>query len=270
MQEIKRVQLSKLKSFKNQPFKVETNTEFFALMQSIERDGILVPLLARTSIDGNEYELISGHRRKAACEWVGITEVPVIICEMNDNEATIAMVNSNIQRENIRLSEKAFAYKMRLVAMMRQGKRRDIISSQVGKSNKQYACYIRLTKLIPNILNIVDEEKIDFNVAVVLSYLKEEEQYELHAVMDLEQCTPSLSQAGRMKRMSQLDKLDMEMIYEILGEEKTNHNIQIKMIVESLESYFPSNFTEKQKVELIKILVSEWHSKQVDRKTKEK
>jgi ParB-like partition proteins len=132
MLEIEQIGLNELKGFKNHPFKVETNRELFELMQSIERDGILVPLLARPSPDGNGYELISGHRRKAACEWAGITEVPVIICDMDDNQATIAMVNSNLQREHVRPSEKAFAFKMRLDAMKRQGERSDLTSSQLG------------------------------------------------------------------------------------------------------------------------------------------
>lgn len=315
--EIEIIQLNQLKGFKNHPFKVEINTELFELMQSIERDGILVPLLARPSPDGNGFELISGHRRKAACEWAGITEVPVIICDMDDNQAIIAMVDSNLQREHIKPSEKAFAFKMRLEAMKKQGIRTDLTSCQVGKklnednptviisevegnigedvfweishvessssekidSNKELAMqygesqrqinrYIRLTNLIPQILDMVDEEKIAFTVAVELSYLKEEEQYELHSAMDLEQCTPSLSQANRIKRMSQSGTLDMDMIYDILEEEKPNQKLQIKIKAESLEPYFPSSFTEREKVELIEKLVKEWHSKHI--KTKEK
>lgn len=316
MHEIAIVQLNQLKGFKNHPFKVEINTELFELMQSIERDGILVPLLVRPSPDGNGYEIISGHRRKAACEWAGIAEVPVIICDMDDNQAIIAMVNSNLHREHIKPSEKAFALKMRLDAMKKQGERtdltfsqlekkldvtnptlqlsevrcgidddgvwrisnissetenkyaNDILAKQVGESRAQISRYIRLTNLIPQILAMVDEEKIAFTVAVELSYLKEEEQYELYAAMDLEQCTPSLSQANRIKRMSQSDKLDMDMIYDILGEEKPNQKMQIKIKADSLEPYFPSHFTERQKAELIEALVKEWHSKYI--KTKEK
>ena len=317
MLEIEQIGLNELKGFKNHPFKVETNQELFELMQSIEQDGILVPLLARPSPDGNGYEIISGHRRKAACEWAGITEVPVIICNMDDNQATIAMVNSNLQREHVKPSEKAFAYKMRLDAMNRQGARTDLTSGQLvqkledenptlvlaqvecgigddgywgvnnvqgseridsnkelamqfGESERQIRRYIRLTNLIPKILDTVDEEKIAFTVAVELSYLKEEEQYELHAAMELEQCTPSLSQANRMKRMSQTDKLDMDAIYEVLGEEKPNQKLQIKIRAEALEPYFPNNFTEKQKVELIESLVREWHSKHMVKKEKQR
>ena len=317
-QEIKKMQLNQLKGFKDHPFKVEINTELFELMQSIESDGILVPLLARPSPDGKGYELISGHRRKAACEWAGINEVPVIICNLDDNQATIAMVNSNLHREHIKPSEKAFAYKMRLEAMKRQGERSDLtlsqlgtksetggptvevsklklaydlhgvygiqnqsenakeanirsdnlLAKQVGESRNQIARYIRLTNLIPKLLDMVDEGKIAFTVAVELSYLKEEEQYELHAVMDLEQCTPSLSQANRLKRMSQSDKLNMDAIYEILDEEKPNQKLQIKIKAETLEPYFPCDFTERQKVELIEDLVKEWHSRQAEKRAR--
>ncbi|HQM96068.1 MAG TPA: ParB/RepB/Spo0J family partition protein [Clostridia bacterium] len=232
--EIKNLRLNQLVNFKDHPFKVETNTELFELMQSIEKDGILVPLLARPNPNGEGYELISGHRSKAACEWAGVTEVPVIVRDLDNCQAVIAMVDSNLQRENIKPSEKAFAYRMKLEALKQQGKRSDLTSDQVGpmlenptvevtrlkalydeegnwligteddkkgfRSNEQLAKqvgesvnqikrYIRLTYLIPKILDMVDEGKIAFTIAVELSYLKEEEQYELHAVMDLEQCT---------------------------------------------------------------------------------
>lgn len=222
-------------------------------------------------------------------------------------QAVIAMVDSNLQRENIKPSEKAFAYRMKLEAMKQQGKRTDLTSDQVGpmlenptlevtklkalydddgnwligidkdkkgfRSNEQLAKqigesvnqikrYIRLTYLIPKILDMVDEGKIAFTIAVELSYLKEEEQYELHAVMDLEQCTPSLSQANRLKRMSQKGELDMDEMYNILGEEKPNQREQIKIQSEKLNKYFPADFTEHQKVELIENLVKDWHAAQ--------
>lgn len=305
--EIKNLRLNQLVNFKDHPFKVETNTELFELMQSIEKDGVLVPLLARPNPNGEGYELISGHRRKAACEWAGVTEVPVIIRDLDNCQAVIAMVDSNLQRENIKPSEKAFAYRMKLEAMKQQGKRTDLTSDQVGpmlenptlevtklkalydddgnwligidkdkkgfRSNEQLAKqigesvnqikrYIRLTYLIPKILDMVDEGKIAFTIAVELSYLKEEEQYELHAVMDLEQCTPSLSQANRLKRMSQKGELDMDEMYNILGEEKPNQREQIKIQSEKLNKYFPADFTEHQKVELIENLVKDWHAAQ--------
>lgn len=305
--EIKNLRLNQLVNFKDHPFKVETNTELFELMQSIEKDGVLVPLLARPNPNGEGYELISGHRRKAACEWAGVTEVPVIVRDLDNCQAVIAMVDSNLQRENIKPSEKAFAYRMKLEAMKQQGKRTDLTSDQVGpmlenptlevaklkalydddgnwligidedkkgfRSNEQLAKqigesvnqikrYIRLTYLIPKILDMVDEGKIAFTIAVELSYLKEEEQYELHAVMDLEQCTPSLSQANRLKRMSQKGELDMDEMYNILGEEKPNQREQIKIQSEKLNKYFPADFTEHQKVELIEKLVKDWHAAQ--------
>lgn len=306
--EIKNLRLNQLVNFKDHPFKVETNTELFELMQSIEKDGVLVPLLARPNPNGEGYELISGHRRKAACEWAGVTEVPVIVRDLDNCQAVIAMVDSNLQRENIKPSEKAFAYRMKLEAMNRQGKRVDLTSCQlgtklednptlevhkiipivdedgvwgidnfeknsekrtdaelarqVGESQRQIHRYIRLTYLIPKILDMVDEGKVAFTIAVELSYLKEEEQYELHAVMDLEQCTPSLSQANRMKRMSQKGELDMDEMYNILGEEKPNQREQIKIQSEKLNKYFPADFTEHQKVELIEKLVKDWHAAQ--------
>ena len=280
MDEIKLLNLNQLHDFANHPFKVEENTELCELMRSIETEGVLVPLLARPNPNGEGYELISGHRRKAACAWAGVTDVPVVVRDLDDNQAVITMVDSNLQREHIKPSEKAYAYKMKLEAMNRQGQRTDITSAQVepksgllersnellakqvGESVAQIKRYVRLTNLIPKILDMVDDGKIAFNIAVELSYLKEEEQYELHAVMDLEQCTPSLSQANRMKRMSQSGELDMDMMYEVLGEEKPNQREQIKINADSLSKYFPPDFTPKQKVELIEQLVKDWHEQQ--------
>lgn len=280
MDEIKLLNLNQLHDFANHPFKVEENTELCELMRSIETEGVLVPLLARPNPNGEGYELISGHRRKAACAWAGVTDVPVVVRDLDDNQAVITMVDSNLQREHIKPSEKAYAYKMKLEAMNRQGQRTDITSAQVepksgllersnellakqvGESVAQIKRYVRLTNLIPKILDMVDDGKIAFTIAVELSYLKEEEQYELHAVMDLEQCTPSLSQANRMKRMSQSGELDMDMMYEVLGEEMPNQREQIKINADSLSKYFPPDFTPKQKVELIEQLVKDWHEQQ--------
>lgn len=298
--------LDQLADFKNHPFKVEMNTELFELMQSIEKEGVLVPLLARPNPAGEGYELIAGHRRKAASKWAGVDKVPVMVAELDDNQAVIAMVDSNLQREHIKPSEKAFAYRMRLEAMKQQGKRTDltlsqvgtksgenptvsvakvitgydesgewklkndvakmrtdeILAKQVGESRNQIARYIRLTYLIPKILDMVDEGKIAFTVAVELSYLNEE-QYELHAVMDMEQCTPSLSQANRLKRMSQSGELDMDAIYLVLEEEKPNQREQIRIRSDRLNPYFPESYTDRQKIELIETLVKEWHQEQV-------
>ena len=307
------IPLNQLKDFKNHPFKVELNTELFELMQSIEKEGMIVPILARPNPKGEGFEIISGHRRKAACEWAGIADVPVVIRNLDNEQAVIAMVDSNLQRENIKPSEKAFAYKMKLEAMKHQGKRMDlssdqvgpelenstvtvtkleagydeqglwsvysdqenfkkgersneILSKQVGESVNQIKRYIRLTYLIPKILDKVDEEKIAFTVAVELSYLNEEEQYELNAVMELEQCTPSLSQANRLKRMSQAGNLDMDAMYDVLGEEKPNQKVQIKIQAERLDQYFPSNYTDRQKVDLIEKLVKSWHDQRIQKR----
>ena len=281
MDEIKELMISELHDFKNHPFKVEQNMELFELTQSIEQEGVIVPLLARPNPYGDGYEIIAGHRRKIASLWAGRDTVPVVVRNLDDNQAVIAMVDSNLQRENIRLSEKAYAYKMKLEAMNRQGQRtestsvqvepkwsvdgirsNELLAKQIGESVAQIKRYIRLTCLIPKILDMVDEGRIAFTIAVELSYLKEEEQYELHAVMALEQCTPSLSQANRLKRMSQSGQLEMDMMYEILGEEKANQREQIKIKADSLEQYFPSDYTPKQKVELIEKLVKEWHEEQ--------
>jgi ParB family transcriptional regulator, chromosome partitioning protein len=281
MDEIKELMISELHDFKNHPFKVEQNMELFELTRSIEQEGVIVPLLARPNPYGDGYEIIAGHRRKIASLWAGRDTVPVVVRNLDDNQAVIAMVDSNLQRENIRLSEKAYAYKMKLEAMNRQGQRtestsvqvepkwsvdgirsNELLAKQIGESVAQIKRYIRLTCLIPKILDMVDEGRIAFTIAVELSYLKEEEQYELHAVMALEQCTPSLSQANRLKRMSQSGQLEMDMMYEILGEEKANQREQIKIKADSLEQYFPSDYTPKQKVELIEKLVKEWHEEQ--------
>ena len=315
------VKISELHEFKEHPFRVEHDMQLFELSRSIEEKGVLVPLIVRTNPDGEGYEIIAGHRRKAACEWAGVDTVPVMVMQMDDAEATIAMIDSNLQREHIRPSEKAFAYKMKLEAMKQQGKRNDLfreeatlspvgtklenptlelnqlvcsyddlgkwqlgsqqlekeqpkvrtdemLARQIGESRNQIARYIRLTNLIPKILDMVDEEKLAFRSAVELSYLSEEEQYELHAVIELEQVIPSLSQANRMKRMSQSGKLDMDMIYEILGEEKPNQREKLKIYSDTLEGYFPSDFTPKQKVELIQTLVKEWHLNQTQQQSK--
>lgn len=306
---LENVKIADLHDFKKHPFHVVEDSALLELTKSIEDKGVLVPLIVRANPYGDGYEIIAGHRRKAACKWAGVSEVPAMIVELDDNEAVIAMVDSNLQRENIKPSEKAFAYKMKLEAMKQQGRRTDLTSCQVGKklvenptlslakvecgydesgrwqvmneevvqtpidSNKQLAMqlgesqrqiarYIRLTNLIPKILDMVDEGKIAFTVAVELSYLKEEEQYELHVIMDLEQCTPSLSQACRLKVMSQHGTLDMDEICMVLEEEKPNQREQIKLRADSLAKYFPDGYTPKQKTDLIEQLLKEWYEKQ--------
>ena len=328
--DIRMIPLSELHDFNGHPFKVENDMALFELMQSIENEGVIVPALARPKADGG-YELIAGHRRKAACKWAGLDSMPVVIRDLDDNQAVIAMVDSNLQREHLKPSEKAFAYKMKLEAMKRQGARTDLTSSQVWKKStssqvvtetsdqdgpelynpttKAYALqsnydvdgnwcitqgdmisssvrsdellakqvgenrmtiqrYIRLTNLIPKVLDMVDDGKIAFTIAVELSYLTEEQQYELYEVMDMEQCTPSLSQANRIKRMSQSGDLDMDVMFLILEQEKPNQREQIKLRADAVEKYFPEGYTPKQKTALIEQLLKEWHEKQQLDKTK--
>ena len=295
--------ISELHDFKGHPFKVERNPELFELRQSIEKEGILIPLLIRKNPNGDGYEIIAGHRRKEAAIWAGITELPVIIRELDDDQATIAMVDSNLQREKILPSEKAFAYKMKLEAMKQQGRKNDLTSGQVepklenetleiypleseidengrviikqksgkkgirsnellarqvGESVNQIKRYIRLTHLIPKILDMVDEEKLALTSAVEISFLTEEEQYELHAVMEIEQSIPNLSQANRLKRMSQQNLLDMDSIYEIMEEVKPNQREQVKIPLDRVGKYFPADYTPLQQIELIEKLLREW------------
>ena len=295
--------ISELHDFKGHPFKVERNPELFELRQSIEKEGILIPLLIRKNPNGDGYEIIAGHRRKEAAIWAGITELPVIIRELDDDQATIAMVDSNLQREKILPSEKAFAYKMKLEAMKQQGRRNDLTSGQVepklenetleiypleseidengrviikqksgkkgirsnellarqvGESLNQIKRYIRLTHLIPKILDMVDQEKLALTSAVEISFLTEEEQYELHAVMEIEQSIPNLSQANRLKRMSQQNRLDMDSIYEIMEEVKPNQREQVKIPLDRVGKYFPADYTPLQQIELIEKLLRGW------------
>lgn len=311
--DIRMVPIADLHDFEGHPFKVENDMALFELMQSIEKEGVIVPALARPRAEGG-YELIAGHRRKAASKWAGLDVMPVVIRELDDNQAVIAMVDSNLQREHLKPSEKAFAYKMKLDAMKRQGARTDLTSSQLGKklenptmatyslksgydengnwnvlqgdlsessinanetlakqvgeSRMTIQRYIRLTNLIPKLLDMVDDGKIAFTIAVELSYLTEEQQYELYEVMDMEQCTPSLSQANRIKRMSQSGDLDMDVMFLILEQEKPNQREQIKLRADAVEKYFPEGYTPKQKTELIEKLLKEWHEKQQLDKTK--
>ena len=273
------VKVSELHDFKDHPFKVEQNQELFELRQSMEKEGVLVPLLIRHNTDGDGYEIIAGHRRKAAAIWAGMEEVPAIIRDLDDDQSIIAMVDSNLQREKILPSEKAFAYKMRLEAMKHQGRVDDMTSDPLGpkymennRSNEQLARmvgesvtqikrYIRLTKLIPKILDMVDRELLAIRSAVEISFLTEAEQYELHAVMELEQCVPNISQANRLKRMSQQKCLDMDMIYEILEEIKPNQREQIKIPLEWIGKYFPADYTPAQQADLIEKLLKGWAQK---------
>ncbi len=228
------IPLSELYPFKDHPFKVIDNEAMFDTAESIKQYGVLVPAIARPREDGG-YELVSGHRRKRACELAGLETMPVIIRNLDDDAATIIMVDSNLQRENILPSERAFAFKLKLEAIKRQGSRTDLTSSQVGtklnradeivaeqagSSRNQVQRYIRLTELIPDLLSMVDEKKIAFNPAVELSYLKSEEQLLLIDAMDTEQATPSLSQAQRLKKFSAEGNCTLEAMCAIMSEDK--------------------------------------------------
>ena len=268
------IPLDELHPFKDHPFKVLDDDRMADTARSIQERGVLVPAIARPRAEGG-YELISGHRRKRACELAGLDTMPVIVREMDDNAAVLVMVDSNIQRENILPSERAFAYKMKLEALKRQGSRtdltcvqvghklkaRDILAQEAGESSGQIQRYIRLTHLIPKLLNMVDERKIAFNPAVELSYLKQEEQSQLLDAMESEQATPSLSQAQRLKRFSQEDKLSPAVMSAILSEEKKVDQEQVSFSAEALRKYFPKSYTLQQMETVIFRLLDTWQRK---------
>ena len=265
------VEIANLIAFEGHPFKVERDLELYNLRESIEREGILNPLIVRKG-KKNKFEIVSGHRRKEAAEWAGLTKVPVIIKELDDYQATIFMVDSNLQREKVLPSEKAYAYKMRLDAMKHQGKSisasdpmgpkinrsNEYLAKLVGESTSQIKRYIRVTNLILKILNMVDQGMIAVRTGAELSYLTEEEQYELYAVMDLEQCVANVSQANRLKRMSQQNTLTIDSIYEILCEEKPNQREQLKIPMDRVGKYFPKEYSVTQQLDLIEILLKKW------------
>lgn len=245
---IQQLSPDKLVPFQNHPYQVREDAALSELMESIRTHGLLSPLLARPKGDG--YELVSGHRRRLAAQKLGLKTVPVLVREMTDDEAVILMVDSNLQRENLLPSEKAFAYKMKLEAMKRQGRRTDLTSDQVGPklaireigkdyhdSQTQVKRYIRLTNLVPPLLQMVDDGRIAFSPAVELSYLTKEEQAELWDLIGQEDATPSLSQAIRMKQLSREAKLTPEVLYAILTEEKPNQKEQVRIKTESLRKY---------------------------------
>lgn len=255
LERVKNIPLDELHPFKNHPFKLLNNEEMKRMIESIRKVGTITPALARPLPDGG-YELISGHRRLAACQMLGIETMPVIVREMSDDEAVIAMVDANLQRETILPSEKAFAYKMKLEAIKHQG----VTSRQVGEkllsvtqvskdsddSERQIQRYIRLTYLIPELLSMVDDNKIAFNPAVEISYLDREEQLTLLDAINMNDCTPSHAQSIRLKKMSQDGLLTADAIYAILSEEKPNQREQIKLPRDELRKYFPQNYSDEQ------------------------
>lgn len=262
------IEIERLRTFKNHPFKVTDDKEMYLLKESIEKYGVLNPLIVRPVLDG-VYEIISGHRRKYAAEQLGYRKVPVIIRVMNDEEAIIKMVDSNLQRERISYSEKAFAYKMKNDAMKRtagrprsqidhnfKGKRTvEVIAEETGESPKQVQRYIALTNLIPDLLQQLDDDLISFNPAVELAALKDKEQKELIEAMDYAQSVPSLSQAQRMKKLSKEGKLTLEKMQDILSEIKKGEISRVTFTNEQLHKYFPNNYTpEMMKREIVAIL----------------
>jgi len=272
------IPLSEISDFPGHPFKVKADEAMLEMADSVKQYGVLVPGLIRPKADGG-YEMVAGHRRKKASELAGRETIPCIVRDLDDDEATIIMVDSNLQRESILPSEKAFAYKMKLEAMKRQSGRpskenpvqvelnykgqqsRDILAKQTGESGPQIQRYIRLTSLLPPILEMVDEKQIAFNPAVELSYLAENEQQDLYNTMRSEDCTPSLAQAQRMKKLSQDGRLSVDVIFSILTEEKPNQKEKFNIQRERIDSFFPKNFTEKQKEDLIVQLLESWYKK---------
>ena len=261
------IEIERLRPFKEHPFKIQNDEEMKRLMESIQKFGTLTPALARPLSEGG-YELISGHRRLAACQVLGIETMPVIVRNMSDDEAVIAMVDANLQREHILPSEKAFAYKMKLDAIKHQG----VTSRQVGEkllsvtqvskesddSERQVQRYIRLTYLIPELLSMVDEGKIAFNPAVEISYLDQSEQRVLLNAMELNDCTPSHAQAIRLKKLSQEGVLQDRTIYDILAEQKPNQQEQYKFRREDIRKYFPKSYTDKQVYDTVIKLLEQW------------
>lgn len=251
----KNISIEKLHPFENHPYKVQDNEEMDALAESIKAHGVVSPIIVRPLENtADEYEIISGHRRVMASRKAGITEVPALVVSLDRNAAAIVLVDSNLHREHILPSEKAFAYKMKAEALEHQGWKSDLTSCQVGTklrtdeqiaadandSARQVQRYIRLTNLIPEILQYVDEGRISFTSAVELSYLNEQEQYDLLEQMELNDCTPSLSQACRFKKMSQEDGLTPESIAEIMSEEKANQREMFKVPMERIRQYVPN------------------------------
>ena len=268
---VQEIPLDQLKPFKNHPFKVRDDQRMLDTSDSIREYGVLVPAIARPDPNGG-YELISGHRRKRGCEMAGLQTMPVIIRDLDDDAAVLVMVDSNIQREELLPSERAFAYKMKLEALKHQGARSDLTSSQLGtklradellaqqagESRNQVQRFIRLTELISELLDMVDERKLAFNPAVEVSYLKRDEQRMLLEAMDAEQTTPSLSQAQRLKKFSQEGRLTEEAMSAIMSEEKKSDMDKVTLRSDTLRRYFPKSYTPKQMEQTIIKLLDVW------------
>ena len=270
LERVKEIPLTELHPFKDHPFKIQNDDEMKRLIESVKQFGTITPALARPLPEGG-YELISGHRRLAACQVLGIETMPVIIREMTDDEAVIAMVDANLQRETILPSEKAFAYKMKLDAIKHQGKASvqvaekllsvEKVADDAGESKDQVRRYIRLTHLIPELLSMVDENKIAFNPAVELSYLSHSEQLILLDAIKQNDCTPSHAQSIRLKKLSQEGTLSRDTIFEILAEQKPNQQEQYKFKREDIRKYFPKSYTDKQVYDTVLKLLEQWQRK---------
>lgn len=273
-EQIQQLPLTELHPFPNHPFKVLEDEAMQRTMESIAQYGVLAPLIARPRPEGG-YEILSGHRRQYAAKLAGLETLPVIVRNMDDNAAVVLMVDSNLQREHILPSERAFAYKMKLEALKNQGARSDLTSSQVGtklrsdekvahdsgESRNQVQRFIRLTHLIPELLELVDQKKISFNPAVELSYLTEPEQRDFLEAMQDTQNSPSLSQAQRIKKLSQESQCSYEAIFDIMGEEKKAEMDRVTLKNEVLRKYFPRSYTPKQMEDTILRLLEQWQKK---------
>ena len=280
LERVQKIPISELKPFQNHPFKVVDDEAMLRTTESIAQFGVLTPLIARPLEEGG-YEIISGHRRVHAAEAAGLTEVPVIVRDMTEDEAVVLMVDSNLQRENILPSERAFAYKMKMEAMKRQGERTDlqengtssqvetklrsdeIMGNETGQSRAQVQRFIRLTNLIPELLDMLDQKMISFNPAVELSYLKPEEQKSLIEAMDFTQAAPSLSQAQRLKKLSQEGGCSLDDMCGILGEIKKGDLERVAFKSEQLRKYFPKSYSPKQMQDTILKLLEQWHKKRL-------
>ena len=275
-EQVRKIPIDDLHPFTNHPFKVLDDEAMTRTVESIAQYGVLAPLIARPRPDGDGYEIISGHRRQYAAKLAGLDTLPVIVRQMSDDAAVILMVDSNLQREHILPSERAFAYKMKLEALKNQGARSDLTSDQVGQklwsveqvasdageSKTQIQRFIRLTNLIPELLDMVDEKKISFNPAVELSYLDESQQRDFLEAMNDTQNAPSLSQAQHLKKMAQQGEFSYEKAFDVMGQEKKSEKDTVTIKNETLRKYFPRSYTPKQMEEKIIQLLDAWQKKQ--------
>ena len=281
-EQVQQIPIDALHPFTNHPFKVLDDEAMTRTVESIAQYGVLAPLIARPLPDGDSYEIISGHRRQYAAKLAGLDTLPVIVRQMSDDAAVILMVDSNLQREHILPSERAFAYKMKLDAIKNQGARSDLTSRQVvgkleaadevGKatdeSGRQVQRFIRLTNLVPELLDMVDEKKISFNPAVELSYLDAKQQQDFLEAMDASQNAPSLSQAIRIKKLAQQSEFSYDAVYDIMNEEKKSELDTVTIKNETLRKYFPRSYTPRQMESIIIKLLDQWQLKKQQAKQK--